>query len=210
MASVKKFSQSAIVNLLRHNDRTIQHPSNEDIDATRSCENYSLSPDRGMSSYDYFLERKSELYIYNRSDVKLMAGWIVTAPKNLDVELHEQFFQETYNFLEERYGRENVIQAVVHNDESGVPHLHFNFIPVVSDEKHGGEKICCNDVLNRRELRNFHPDLKRYLQEHDIDADVNSGRTKTQGGNKTVRELKRERELERERKYDYEPKRGRW
>ena len=29
------------------------------------------------------VERKKELYCYNRKDVKVMAGWIVTVPKNL-------------------------------------------------------------------------------------------------------------------------------
>ena len=34
----------------------------------------------------------------------------------------------------------------------------FCFIPVEEDPKHEqGYKICANDVLDRRELRNFHP-----------------------------------------------------
>ena len=41
-----------------------------------------ISPDRGMTEYDYFLQRKSELYCYNRNDVKVMVGWIVTAPQD--------------------------------------------------------------------------------------------------------------------------------
>ena len=32
-----------------------------------------------------------------------------------------------------------------------------------------GCKICANDVLDRRELRNFHPDLQRYLDEHGLE-----------------------------------------
>lgn len=212
MASVKKFTQSAVVNMLRHNARTIENPSNEDIDADKSNLNYALSPYRGQSDYDYFMERKSQLYCYGRNDVKVMAGWIVTAPKDLDKDEYETFFKLSYDFLENRYGRENVIQAVVHNDESGQPHLHFNFIPVVVDKKHGGEKICCNDVLNRKELRSFHPDLNHYLKERGIECSVISGITREQGGNKTVLQLKQERELEIERKIEVEHQysRGRW
>ena len=48
------------------------------------------------------------------------------------------------------------MQAIVHDDEGGQPHLHFCFIPVEEDLKHEqGYKICANDVLDRRELRNF-------------------------------------------------------
>lgn len=201
MASVEKFAQSTgvIVNQLRHIERTIKNPSNEDIDFAESGKNYSLIPDRGISSYSYYKKRKAELYCYNRADVKTMAGWIVTAPRDLPEEEQDNFFQKTYNFLCERYGGEkNVVQAVVHKDESGQPHLHFCFIPVVPDKKHGGEKICACQVLNRNELRDFHPALQKYLTENGVNAKVISGITKAQGGNKTVREMKQERKWEQE------------
>lgn len=200
MASVDKYAMSAVINQLRHNERTTKDPSNADIDVTRTELNYMLSPDRKMSSYDYFKHRKEELYCYNRSDVKVMAGWIVTAPKDLPVNQQGIFFKESYNFMAERYRIENVVSAVVHNDESGMPHLHFYFIPAVPDAKHGGEKICANDILNRKELRNFHPDLQRYLKGKGVDARVLNGATA--GGNRTVKELKMEREISRQRNHE--------
>lgn len=206
MASVAKFTLHAVINQLRHNERMIQNSSNKDIDTHKSSFNYSLLPDRRMTAYDYFLKRKNELYCYNRSDVKVMVGWIVTAPQTLPPAEHKAFFQTVYNFLSERYGEKNCIQAIVHNDESGQPHLHYCFIPAAPDAKRGGEKICANDIITPKELRNFHPDLQRYLREHDIDADVYTGITSRQGGNKSVRELKRERQYE----YDYSYDKGRW
>lgn len=200
MASVDKYSMSAVINQLRHNERTTKDPSNADIDVTRTDLNYMLSPDRKMNSYDYFKHRKEELYCYNRSDVKVMAGWIVTAPKDLPVNQQSIFFKESYNFMAERYRIENVVSAAVHNDESGMPHLHFYFIPAVPDAKHGGEKICANDILNRKELRNFHPDLQRYLKGKGVDARVLNGATA--GGNRTVKELKMEREITRQRNHE--------
>lgn len=74
MASVKKFTESAVVNQLRHIERTIAHPENMDIEKDRTVQNYSLLPQRGISSYEYYRQRKSELYCYNRADVKVMAG----------------------------------------------------------------------------------------------------------------------------------------
>lgn len=199
MASVEKFGAGAVRNQLRHNSREIEHSGNPDIDPERLGQDYVLSPDRGMSDYDYFLHRKSELYCYGRDDVKVMAGWIVTAPQDLGPERYSDFFAVTYDFLENRYGAENVVKAVVHDDEGGQPHLHFCFVPVVEDRKHEqGYKICANDVLDRRELRNFHPDLQRYLNEHGLeDAHVMTGVTRAQGGNRTVADLKAERERQR-------------
>ena len=134
------------------------------------------------------------------SECVLQEGWVVTAPQDLEQEQYDNFFLAVYDFLENRYGEENVVQAVVHDDEGGQPHLHFCFVPVVEDKKHEeGYKVCANDVLDRRELRNFHPDLQRYLDEHGLeDAHVMTGVTRAQGGNRTVAELKAEREQEYE------------
>ena len=49
-------------------------------------------------------------------------------------------------------------------------------------------KIDCNSVLNKVELKNFHPDLQKYLQENGIAGSVITG--KTGGVNFTVKELK--------------------
>lgn len=208
MASVEKFTAHAVVNQLRHIERTIVNPSNKDIDPTREHLNYSLAPDREMSSYDYFKKRKAELYCYNRDDVKVMAGWIVTAPRDLPANQHDVFFQSTHDFLIERYGEANCIQSIVHNDESGQPHLHYYFIPAVPDPKHGGEKICANDIINPKELRNFHPDLQKHLNDDGIKVKVQSGVTKANGGNRSVWEMKQEREqlLEHNRTIE----KGRW
>lgn len=208
MASVKKFTAAAVVNQLRHIERTIATPANRDIDPERESRNYSLAPDRGMSSYDYFLKRKSELYCYKRADVKVMAGWIVTAPKELAAEEYNSFFQHAHNFLISRYGEENCIQSIIHNDESGQPHLHYLFIPTVPDKKHGGEKICANDRISAKELRNFHSDLQRYLKSNGIRAIVKNGITAAQGGNRSVWEMKQERKHQYQREHTME--RGRW
>lgn len=199
MASVEKFSKSAIVNQLRHIERTIQNPSNPDIDKEKSRLNYSLI-DHGMSSYDYYKERLSQCYLYNRDDIKTVFGWVITVPEDVSPDMEDLFFYNTFDFLQERYGEENCIQCVVHKDESGRSHMHYLSIPVVEDKKHSqGLKICCNDVINRKDLRNFHPDLDRFLKDRGQPCSVYTGITKQQGGNRTVKELKQERELQRSR-----------
>ena len=57
MASVTKFTAGAVYNQLRHNLRQIAHSGNPDIDPARLRQDYVLSPDRGMSDYDYFPAR---------------------------------------------------------------------------------------------------------------------------------------------------------
>lgn len=228
MASIEKFTDSAVVNQIRHCNRLIHNDRNKDIDPSRSHMNYSLTPERGMGEYDYYKKRKNELYCYHRADVKTMAGWIVTAPAELVArEQIREFFVRTTEFLTQRYGAENVISISCHFDEGktekvkdrwggyvkdeqgkikkelvlGRPHLHFLFIPVAKDKKHKqGYKICANDVLTKKDLQHFHADLRKYLKDRNCPgADgVLNGKTKAQGRNYTVTELKERYEMEKE------------
>lgn len=50
------------------------------------------------------------------------------------------------------------------------------------------EKLDCNTVMNRMELKTFHGDLQQYLTEHNVDGKVKTGATG--GVNFTVSELK--------------------
>lgn len=58
----------------------------------------------------------------------------------------KDFFRDAYEFLAERYGRENIISATVHMDES-TPHMHFNFVPVTKDGR-----LCAKEVLSKATL----------------------------------------------------------
>lgn len=207
MASVEKYTDGAVLNILRHSERTIAHNKNADIEPARTIYNYKLSPERKISDYDYYKQRKSELYVYGRDDVKTLAGWVVTLPKNANPERAEAFFKSTYDFLQSRYGEENVISAVVHNDEAGQPHLHFNFIPAVFDFGKEREKICANEVLDRAELRSFHGQLQQHLDKSGLsDLRVYTGVTARNGRNYTVEQLKQGALVERTRTVE----RGRW
>ena len=203
MASLEKFTRGAVANQLKHNDRTLKNNSNKDIDPARSDQNYSLfTPEHG-NCYDRFKERISELYCYNRKDVKVMASWVVTAPVDLPSNQQKPFFETVHNFLAERYGQPNVIQSVVHGDEAGMPHLHFVFIPATADPKHGGEKVCSNAVLNLNEYKTFHSSLAKYLRAEGFTCTVHSGITR-EIGNLSVEQLKRLEEYQ----YDHGYKRG--
>lgn len=132
----------------------------------------------------------------------MLAGWVVTAPQDLDPADHRRFFEECHKFLVGLYGKRNNIQSVVHKDEAQA-HLHFIFIPVVEDTKRGGdnEKVCAKELLTKEHLRTFHPNLQKHLNDAGINARVHTGITAAQGGNSTVKQLKlnRKRDIERER-----------
>lgn len=203
MASVEKFAASAAVNQIRHIERTIQHPSDPaHIDRTKRTQNYYLSPDKGMTSYDYYKHRRAELHCLNRGDVKPLAGWVITAPDNLSPDNYESFFASCYDYLCEQFGEDNCVSAVVHMDEA-TPHLHFLFIPVVHTDKFPQGKISAKECITKSVLRNFHPGLQKHLDRNGINAQVYTGVTARQGGNKTIRQLKQERQHTFEHQQQY-------
>ena len=183
MASVKKFTEGAVVNQLRHCNRQIEKDSNRDIDPDRTQYNKSLTPDRNMTEYEYYKQRKSELYCYGRADVKTMAGWIVTAPEELgklwkegkkqpDPEVLQkinEFFEKTAEFLTQRYGAENVISITTHFDEGKMEKVKDRWTGEPVKDENG--KVKEELVLGRPHLHfNFIP----------VVADTNKKHTQTE------------------------------
>lgn len=196
MAHLQKFAKNNLGVLLRHYDRSVGlNNGNENIDHSKSNLNYNLAKDdQPLKQLDFIHKRLSQVKVQNRKDVNVMCSWVVTIPKpfykNIYDENTQTFFQETYNFLSERYGKDNVISAYVHLDEI-TPHMHFAFIPVTEDKRKGGYKVSAKEVITRMDLRSFHKDLSNKM----IDVfgyDIGIINKATEIGNKKVVELKRE------------------
>ena len=192
MAHMTKYTHPLVGPILAHNARVGAGVADAThIDPTRTPLNFCLHPDRGMSDYEYYAHRKSQLYCYGRSDVKTLIGWVCTLPRGVPSDQEREFFTTVYQFFCNRYGEENIIQSIVHMDEEGQPHLHVCLIPAVPDPKHGGMKVCANSVATRCDLITFHPDLQRWLDERGIRACVNNGISAVIGRNLRVDEIKR-------------------
>ncbi|MCM1382266.1 MAG: plasmid recombination protein, partial [Muribaculaceae bacterium] len=118
MAHVEKYTRGATGNMLAHYDRT-KISSTSLIDLDRTLLNYNLAEnDQPLTQLDFIHKRLSEIKVLNRKDVNVFCDWIVTAPQELSENEYADFFRETYKFLNERYGKENVISAYVHMDQS--------------------------------------------------------------------------------------------
>jgi hypothetical protein len=201
MAHVEKYTRGALGHMLKHYERAKDEKGeyikfgNENIDLNKTELNYNLAPGRTISDYQFINEKCTELNCLKRKDVNVMCDWVVTMPKDLSAEHEESFFKNTYKFLEDRYGKDNVVSAYVHKDEI-TPHMHFSFIPVVYDKKKNRYKISAKERVNRTDLKTFHRDLDKYL-EQSMGVKVNVLNEMTKEGNKSIEELKRGSAIER-------------
>ena len=186
-----KFNKISCGHMTSHFDRSAKNISNENINESKTNLNYNLA-DQSMQQIDFINKRCSEVKCQNRKDVNVMCSWVVTAPKDLSENEIEPFFKATYEFLEKKYKKENVISAYVHMDEV-TPHLHFAFVPVVKSLKKGKEieKVSAKELINRQELKLFHSALEKQI-ELSLGHEVNLLNQATKEGNKSIELLKRE------------------
>lgn len=195
MAHVMKMTKAACGHMFKHYERAKDKNGeyvkfgNESIDPERTPMNYNLAPDRELSQGDFVRKRCSEVYCMNRKDVNVLCSWVVTVPKDVPEVEYEKFFHATYDFLEKRYGRENVVSAYVHMDEV-TPHMHFAFVPVIYDKKKERYKVSAFEVIDRRELTVFHAELEKHL-ESVLGHEVGILNEATKEGNKSIADLKR-------------------
>lgn len=193
-----KHPKTALGHLGKHYERGKDESSeyvkfgNPEIDPQRTHLNYNLAPQH--NHMEFIKQRLSEVYCLNRKDVNVMCSWVVTAPKDLDPKQQDEFFKESYKFLENRYGKENVISSYVHLDET-TPHMHFAFIPVVYDEKKDRYKVSAKERVNKFELKSFHNDYQEHLDRANVRCNVLNEATRE--GNKSIDELKRQSATER-------------
>lgn len=175
-------------NMLAHYNRT-KASSKSLIDPARTHLNYNFADtDQPLSQLDFIHKRLSEIKVLNRKDVNVFCDWIVTAPQELSENEYADFFRETYKFLNDRYGKENVISAYVHMDESQ-PHIHYAFVPVTIDKKKNILKLSAKEVITLKELKSFHKDLSTRLNSFFVqDIGILNGATDL--GNQTIKQLR--------------------
>jgi len=171
MANFTKFKAEQIRNLEMHTARKAddghQH-SNENIDISKTHLNYNLAHEQKLNANDFIKERLNKIKVDKRCKTTAV-GVIVTLPKDFEGN-QQDFFKATYDFLQKRYGKDNVISAWVHVDEKQ-PHLHYLTVPVqhqIKKYKDGTvkefDKLCGKDLETRQTLKEFHGKLKDHLE----------------------------------------------
>lgn len=196
MAHVMKLTKGALGHMLKHYERAKDQEGNyvkfgnQDINTALSGMNYNLAPKRDITQGEFIKKRCQEVYCMNRKDVNVLCSWIVTAPKDLKENDLPDFFAKTYDFLQNRYGKDNVVSAYVHMDET-TPHIHFAFVPVTYDKKKERYKVSAFEVITKKDLQSFHSDLEKHINK-ELGYEIGILNQATKDGNKSIQELKRQ------------------
>lgn len=156
---MEKYKRADIVGIERENERDENYKStkNPQIDKSKTYLNYHTMPyeKKYLSFIDERIKRLSPKRKI-KDDAVLITSFILGSDKEffdrITAEQQKQFFADCAEFFSERYGKENVISAVVHLDES-TPHLHFNLMPVTDG------RLCAKELFDRKALRDLQTDF---------------------------------------------------
>lgn len=184
MAHIAKYKAASCGHMLAHYRRDAASLGRENIDPTRTKDNYTLGLDardgkvRAMNGIEpNWATVEGRIEGVNeaakaagkravRKDAVVMADVVVTLPENVREGDEGAFFGWTYCFLADRLGSGNMLGGFVHRDEvrtDGSPvrdHMHAAFTPIL-DGRFNFKKMC-----PRTFYQSLHKDLGDYLEQH--------------------------------------------
>ncbi|ELC8440966.1 MobV family relaxase [Clostridium perfringens] len=167
---LSKYKTSNIVGLQRHNQRENKNYSNQDIDTTLSNLNFDLVNSEKISftkKVKDIIDTKKTTQRAIRKDAVTYCECIISSDndffRKLDIKEQQRFFEVSLKFLENRIGKDNIISANVHLDET-TPHMHLGFVPMNLDGSLSAKKM-----VNRNFLREIQENLPYTLQKNGFD-----------------------------------------
>ena len=182
MAHIAKYKAASCGHMLAHYRRDASSLGRENIDPTRTKNNYTLGLDdrdgkvRAMDGIEpNWATVEGRIEGVNeaakaagkravRKDAVVMADVVVTLPENVRKGDEGKFFGYTYWFLLQKLGKENMMGGFVHRDEvrkDGSPvrdHMHVPFTPIL-DGRFNYKKMC-----PRSFYQSMHKELGDYLE----------------------------------------------
>ena len=155
---MEKYHKQDVAPIEKENERDENHEaSNPQIDSERTRNNYRFTPYFGKTYTEFINGRIKELGLSPRKDAVVMNSFVLGSDKTFFAGLAKieqyNFFSDCYQFFAERYGVENIIAAVVHNDET-TPHMHLNLMPVTKDGR-----LCSKQLFDKPQLQQLQTDF---------------------------------------------------
>ncbi|WP_447557262.1 MobV family relaxase, partial [Staphylococcus haemolyticus] len=189
----------------KHVQRENINYENEDIDHSKTHLNYDLVNDRKQNFNDLIDEKIERNYTGKRKirkdAVKHIDGMITSDNKffsNQTPADTKRFFEHAKEFLEQEYGKDNLLYATVHMDEK-TPHMHFGIVPITKDGR-----LSAKDVVgNKKALTSFQDRFNEYVNERGYELERGTSRELTNRQHEQVSRYKQKTDYHRQ-EYEHE------
>ena len=161
VVQVQKINGVGLGGIRNHMMRTGVSRTNPDIDAARSPQNWDVDGADAAHLERRINARIRELSLKRapRKDAVRLCTVLVTASKEAMAAMGQEqaraYLTDAARWLSARFGRENEVFAIVHEDEKA-PHLHFGFVPVTRDGR-----LAAKSILTQNSLRALQTEFAR-------------------------------------------------
>lgn len=114
---------------------------------------------------------------------------------------------DNLEWLQETFGKENIVSAVLHMDET-TPHIHATLVPIVTGERRkakatqqqtgkkkykkknlGNTRLCADDVMNRIKLKQYQDSYAAKMQDYGLERGIEGSEARHMATSQYYREL---------------------
>ncbi|PEC43090.1 plasmid recombination enzyme [Priestia megaterium] len=168
---MQKFHKDAILGIQKHNQREGENSKNKDIDSTRTMLNYDFVNEDKIK-YHEEIKKMTATRVKRkiRNDAVLVAEFFVSASPEymhaMSLDEQRKYFEASLDHIAGKYGQQNILYAVVHNDES-TPHMHVGFVPITDDRRLAAKEY----FHGKTKIRRIQDDFHNYMNKRGYDIE---------------------------------------
>lgn len=184
----------------KHVQRENNNYENEDIDHSKTHLNYDLVNDNKQNFNNLIDEKIEQNYTGKRKirtdAVKHIDGLITSDNEffnNQTSEDTKRFFEHAKDFLEQEYGKDNLLYATVHMDEK-TPHMHFGVVPITDDGRLSAKEV----VGNKKALTKFQDRFNEHVKQRGYDLERGQSRQVTNAKHEQMSQYKQKTEYHKQ------------
>ncbi|EOA9304245.1 TPA: MobV family relaxase, partial [Staphylococcus aureus] len=105
----------------------------------------------------------------------------------------KQFFEHAKAFLEQEYGKDNLLYATVHMDEK-TPHMHYGVVPITDDGRLSAKEV----VGNKKALTEFQDRFNEYVNQQGYKLERGQSRQVTNAKHEQMSQYKQKTEYHKQ------------
>ncbi|MED4235817.1 MobV family relaxase [Priestia megaterium] len=168
---MQKFHKDAILGIQKHNQREGENSKNKDIDSNRTMLNYDFVNEDKIK-YHEEIKKMTATRVKRkiRNDAVLVAEFFVSASPEymhaMSPDEQRKYFEASLDHIAGKYGQQNILYAVVHNDES-TPHMHVGFVPITDDRRLAAKEY----FHGKTKIRRIQDDFHNYMNKRGYDIE---------------------------------------
>lgn len=189
------YKAGSVASLDKHNRRLNQHYGNKDINKEKTGDNrVYIAPQKSL--YKDCKDHIERRVVQNGGRITRASVWlcecVFSYPDDLPIERLDEYNSLIIQYMSARLGQDNILMAVCHKDEGGLPHLHLDIVPITTDGRLSRKTLITRDFIT-----SIHKAMPLVLQNHGFNVAEYTETEERKEGGLSAKEYKKKMETEK-------------